>query len=201
MKSRNFFVSNSSSSSFIIGVNKIPETPEEAADVWFGDKQDSVSISVLRGIFEGLKEFPLDLEKLKESAENKPWEEISGYDEDNVLSELASNFYYSEEYGSGNGFFYSSRPTPMKQWADNEITKRKIKQDDYSAKYKVEKEWFDLPEVRVRFVKIVDEFISEFKEYKLFMVGEFGDDTELGREIEHDFNWEKYFTYRQFSHH
>lgn len=206
MKTRQGFVSNSSSSSFIIGVDKIPYSVEEAVDVWFKEDKDRVSVAVQSEMFNVLKEMKIDLKRLRELADLK-WAEIKAldnYEEDQagegiILGELSSEFYYKEEYSSGS---WSSRnSSPIESWVNEEMEKRGFKKDDYRERYLIKNEWFDLPEVKEKFIQYVEKFITHFEKYKLFMIGEFCDDTSLGSEIEHDFNWEGFFTYQRFSHH
>lgn len=208
MKRRNGFVSNSSSSSFIIGVKKEPQTFEESLEIFFGDKKDDVAINIQKGMYRELKKFPLDFKKMRELAEEK-WGKY-GYDDDDstnektILNELKSDFEYNEKYhrtASGISYWSSAEKTEFDKWVEKEIEKRGIDKDNWNEKYKLQNEYFDQPKIKKEFLEVLDEFINDFKDFSVIMQGEFSDDYETGCDIEHNFAWDRYFTFRRFSHH
>lgn len=211
-KFRQDFVTNSSSSSFIIACNKIPSDMHEAAEIWFGDQKDYIGPIIIQGLFNGLSEFKVDFDKLLDKAKN---DKLSRYDygdsssEDTIISELFSNFSFEEEYGPG--WCYDSRnPTAFKKYEEQENQKllkkfpeaKNIYQIPYSERASIEDAWYKKPKVRARFVEKVQDFIDTFKGFDCLMTGSFADeDGELGSELEHGSHWDRFPEMIRFSHH
>ncbi len=216
MKTRIDFVTNSSSSSFIIACNKIPSDMYEAAEVWFGNKKGFIGPLIIEGLFNGLKEFKLDLTKLLEDAKTYNISRYGYYDnEDEISSErivlqgFASEFTNEEEYGRSY-FLSPDSPTRFKVFEKEELKKLMDKYPDakrewdlpYEERKKIEEAWYKKPEVKERFINTVQEFVNRFEGFEFFMHGEFADEEgELGAELEHGDHWGKFPEIIRFSHH
>lgn len=214
MKIRNSFVANSSSSSFIIGCDKIPNSVEEAADIWFGDTKDFVAPIIIKGLFDEFKPIQIDFDKLKEKASSLKslnWED-SKFDnstEEIILREIKNNHYWDHKYG--NDYSWSEKTKLQKKIdvaKERVIKKNKDKNfNEYSnefwkAEERIEKKYFSDKKVIDDYICMVDNFIREFKHYNIIMAGEFADDSgKLGSELEHGDHWNKFKSVERYSHH
>ena len=213
MKTRSSFVANSSSSSFIIGCSKLPESVEDASEVWFGSKKDYVAPIVVRNLFTTLKEYKIDLDKMLEIAKSTKsiyWDdhELNNDNiENEILSEIASNLRYSKSYSSGYG-----RVTELEELiekSNKKIEKKYPNTEWFNIPYsvinktheKVERKYYMREDILEQFVDEVEWFVNKFKKYPVLMEGEFEDDTEIGAECEHGDHWNKFPEYEKFSHH
>jgi len=227
MKRRQAFVANSSSSSFLISVDRIPMCLEEAGEVFFGDQKDFFAPVIIEGLYDGLKEFPLDFNKLLTYAETL--KQINGVNEqfpynddehnlfDNeayILSQLSSNFQYEEEYGCKE-YLRSDEPSKFEQYRDKWLGKlrdkkypemKNLHQIPWHEKRLIEERYFRLKHVRSSWVEYVYVFIKEMQGYRqvkntIFMYGNFSDETNLGSRLEHGDHWEIFSSKIRFSHH
>ena len=229
MKIRNSFVANSSSSSFIIGCSKVPESVDEAGTIWFGKKVGSVAPDVTSYIFNKIKEFKLDFDKMLEIVSTTNlidlWHE-STCNEEIILREIFNDFWCSVRYSRGwnkdsnyekelkkaediflkkydvkcsYDLYEKFRTEPDSKISDEgkKVNEKFIKlQNDF------EKKWFDKPEVKDAFIKLVEKFIDSFNKYNTLMYGECADeDGEIGFMAEHGDHWKIVPKYRKFSHH
>lgn len=215
MKTRTGFVANSSSSSFIIGCKSIPKSVEEAGEVWFGCSKDYVAPVIIKGLFDELKEFPLNFDKLLEMS--KTYSFKWSHDEDTeqcnervILDELSSIFKYEQEYsnyGNGKTLFEMRMDNLFKKEQKLNPELKSIYNVPWETRQKWEEDWYAQKEVRENFIKTVESFIRQMKGYNkdkmtVFMMGEFGDEGGgLYAELEHGSHWEKFPSYERFSHH
>lgn len=211
MKTRQAFVANSSSSSFIIGISHIPVSEKDAAETFFGKESDKVSSDIVRGLFNEFTEFKFSLKKLRKMAEkhgiDKYYDDEKVSNERYILSELASNFSFRTEY-------YDRDERIFEQFEREELLKK------YKAKYpefdgsryrsmvtwqdrqKIRKMWYSKDSVRKQFIEYVEQFIAVFQKVKnpKFMKGTFADDCGEG-ELEHGDHWTIMDAVIRFSHH
>jgi hypothetical protein len=212
MKRKKTFVTNSSSTSFIIGCSKIPSSTEEAKEIWFGDKATSVSEEVLKFFFQNFEEYKIDFDKVLELAKTKPWSDIHSYsDNENelnervFLSEVASKFAYPETHeNDGPGCWSSSKKNPFEQYMEVEYEKLNVKNKydiPWSKRQKLEDAWFEQKEVRDRFILAVESMINKINKQPIHMQTVVGDDSSFTGEIEHNFSWSLFPEHVRFSHH
>jgi hypothetical protein len=212
MKRRKGFVTNSSSTSFIISCKSIPTSIEEAKEIWFGEHAKYVNEDIIDFLFRNLKEYKIDLKKVIEIAESKTWAHINDYrreeiefsEEYDFLNEIASSFEFEEIYNDENGYYSSPNKNSFHQWMDKEYKKLKVdgRTLEYKKRKSLENKWFNRKEVRERFIIYVKEHVYSLDNYPVCMQVEVGnEDGEIGSEIEYYFNWERFPGHVRFSHH
>jgi len=195
MKVRNGFVSNSSSSSFIIGCSEIPKTLGDSMNIWFGDKQRSVSPDIIENLFEDLKEIKATREDTLTFADNLDF----GYDErlsdwnKQIAYEIFNDLSFSEMYG---GRWDGS-------WSGVETYKDFCSQyprNQFPNRWEIDQLFYETPYFKNKLKEKINEFFDKFEGY-LMMQAEFGDDGDLGSRIEHGDHWELFPVTVRFSHH
>lgn len=194
-KIRHGFVSNSSSSSFIIGCSKIPTTIEEAKEIWF-DGED-ISERFLTFMFKHLKEIDLDINKILDFVDSDdsfdPWK-----DEDNpefwawnFCRELKELLIFHEEYmydyDTGEQGSKEFRDFVGKDW------------DNYQERYNAEQRYFNSKIFKEKLIEFISEVVDEFKECNHFMQVEVSDD--FNGDIEYSDEWKMFQKWICFSHH
>ena len=215
MKTRSGFVSNSSSSSFIIGCKSIPKTVEEAGEIWFGETKEFVAPVIIQGLFDGLKEFSLDFDKLLEMSKTYSfkWDDnkdIEQCNERSILDELSQIFKYEQEYsnyGCGKTLFEKNMDKIFKKEQKLNPELKSLYNIPWEVRQQWEADWYEQKEVREEFIKSVESFIRLIKGYNkdkmgVFMMGEFSDNEgALQSQLEHGEHWDFFPSHERFSHH
>lgn len=227
MKTRQSFVANSSSSSFIIGCKAVPSTVEEAGTIWFGNKSRFIAPVILEALFAELKVVDINLDSLLNKAKsiyniNKFWHMVPKDEDCDITCEewkliyaLSYKFHNEELYGREN-YYSSNEPTELEMYIDEKVNKlieteyptAKNKYEiPWLVRQKIEDNWFRRKSVKELFIKEIEYFISTIQGYSkdkntVFMTGIFADeDGPLGCECEHGSHWEKFPSYVRFSNH
>jgi hypothetical protein len=194
MKIRNGFVSNSSSSSFIIGCKRVPNLQDEALNIWFGIKQGLIAPDIFYNIFNNMKEIKATREETLASVEETTGERI--FDGDNwnqtICEEFHNDLWFHEIYGNN----YNRGGSPEYQAFASQYP------DSLGlSSWKIQELYFRTEGYKEKLRKKINEFFDKFEGY-VMMQAEFSDnDGELGSETEHGSHWRYFPVYQQFSHH
>lgn len=223
MKIRNSFVANSSSSSFIIGLDRMPTDAIDAAEVYFGDKKGFVGSAITDYMYSSFRQIPIDFNKMFGLLESKSISEFENYDyddtrpfEEQILDEFLSQYTYKAK-NDFKGYWSSAEKTRYEIFEENELHKWVLSMgfEDYAdmelsktvswgeiweKKKHIEDDWFKLPENAEALKAALQKFVDKFKDYPVIMQAEFSDDSILGGECEHGDHW-AYITNHRFSHH
>jgi hypothetical protein len=227
MKTRQSFVANSSSSSFIIGVSAIPNTIGEFGDIVFGRTKEYVAPIIMENLFSGLTPFPLDLNKLRSIAQNikcinRVWEEAPKFAE-NEYDDITMDNEWKILYKLSTHFSFRYDDTDYDNYIDKRVRKILTKQfpnkseeelDRYSEydipdmkRFEIINDYFKLKRIKENFLLNVESFIHKIQGYQPdkftnFLYGTFCDeDGSLGSELEHGGHWDKINTAVRFSNH
>lgn len=148
MKVRNGFVSNSSSSSFILALERLPQSSDEVNEMIFRPSEGGLGhIEKAQIIFRDI----LEAEQL---------------DDDALFEAFCGGFVYGD---------------PKRNWSNYHETTREERRKQFEE---------FLERVRVYRKQVMEKFKEQNPNAKIFVSLEYGDDTSLGSELEHNTPWE-----------
>lgn len=177
MKIRNGFVTNSSSSSFVVafkdkedGINQIIKELKESPE----------SLGVVLSDF--INAEPYDLNKIKATEDDEYGENIIYY----LESEASDELMYSRD-----GFY----------WEESDFVKNWMKNNPDKSRWEI----YNSPEYKEAIKNLmgqkIEEFIDGLKNKPYVVELEYEDHTRIGSELEHDILPYCNFVYQVFNHH
>lgn len=171
MKVRQDFVTNSSSSSFVLAFQSREDGAEKISDMT--KRYGSDYVTQLLNDF--MKATPIQKEMF----------------EDVIMDDVRNDAEFLTDHGEGNWWSYD-KPTFEKKWREEHPDSSYI--DYYDSE---ERE----AEVDRRTKEIVTKILADIGDREYLVELEYEDHTDIGSALEHDILPEQEFTVRRFSHH